>query len=141
VNGPERPTWQQYFEALNQALELPPLRTQAAATSHASAQLMRPVRATAKLLLAHFGDPIMDLYKRSEAAKTVMKWGEGLITKTPTPAEFSLLARTATYPTAKAENRLGWRPRFPMADGVALSAAWLRHHGYVPEGLVARDSA
>jgi nucleoside-diphosphate-sugar epimerase len=131
VNGPERPTWQEYFEALNGALALPPLRSQTPSTSHLSTQVMRPVRAGARLLLDHFDDQVMQLYQRFELAKRVMKWGEGLIRKTPTIAEFSLLARTATYPTEKARTQLGWSPRFRMADGVELSAAWLRHHGYV----------
>lgn len=140
VNGPERPSWQAYFEALNAALGLPPLRSQSATTSHASAQVMRPVRATAKFLLARFDEPIMALYRRSDLAKRLMKGAEGVIRKAPTPAELGMLRREVSFATRKAQERLGWRPAFPMTDGIAQSAAWLRHHGYVPEGVVSRDT-
>jgi hypothetical protein len=140
VNGPDRPTWSQYFAALNAALELPPLRGQNAAASHLSATAMAPVRATAKWMMARFGTQIMALYQRSDLAKTLMKGAEGMIRKTPTTAEFGLLSRRVSFASRKLEQRLGWRPCFPLADGVALSAAWLRHHGYVFAGEVSRDT-
>lgn len=140
VNGPERPSWNEYFAALNAALDLPPLQTQSAAASHLAAQLMRPVRATAKGLMARFESQIMGVYQRYDLAKTLMKGAEGMIRKTPTTAEFSMLARDVSFGTAKLEQQLGWRPRFPLSDGIALSADWLRHHGYVPDGDVSRES-
>lgn len=141
VNGPDRPTWAGYFSALNAALGLPPLQSQSAAASHLSAQLMRPVRSGAKLAIARFEKPIMALYERSDLAKTLMKGAEGLIRKTPTTAEFTMLGRSVSFATSKLEKQLEWRPRFPLADGVDLSAAWLRHHGYVPDGDVNREAS
>jgi nucleoside-diphosphate-sugar epimerase len=141
VNGAERPTWNEYFHALNDAMGLPPLRSQRVVTSHLSAQVMRPVRTTAKFLLARFEAPIMTLYQRSDLARSLMRGAEGLIRKTPSPAEFSMLGRTVSFSSAKLEARLGWRPRFPLDDGVALSVGWLRHHGYVPDGSVSHDTA
>lgn len=136
VNGLERPTWNAYFQALNAALGLPPLQGQSAATSHLSAQLMRPVRATAKGLMAHFEPQIMGIYQRYDWAKTLMKGAEGMIRKTPTTAEFDMLRREVSFGTGKIQSRLDWQPRFSMNDGIALSASWLRHHGYVSEGDV-----
>jgi nucleoside-diphosphate-sugar epimerase len=141
VNGPDRPSWAEYFHVLNAALALPPLRSQSAAASHLSARAMAPVRATAKWMMARFDAPIMALYQRSDLAKKWMKIAEGMIRKTPTSAEFGLLGRRVSFATGKLEQRLGWRPRFPLADGVALSAAWLRHHGYVPDGDVSRETS
>jgi nucleoside-diphosphate-sugar epimerase len=96
------------------------------------------VRTSAKWMMARFDAPIMALYQRSELAKKLMKTAEGMIRKTPTAAEFGLLGRRVSFATHKIERRLGWRPCFGLADGVAMSAAWLRHHGYVADGDVKR---
>jgi len=135
VNGPEQPSWNEYLTALNAALGLPPLRPQSSATSHLSARLMQPVRASAKFLLAHCGDAVKALYDRYAIAKAGMRFAEKLIKRTPTVGEFGLLGRRASFPTTKAETRLGYAPNFPMADGIALSVAWLRHHGYHRDGF------
>ncbi len=135
VNGPEPPSWNEYLAALNAALGLPPLRSQSRAASHASARLMAPVRASAKFLLAHCGDAIKALYDRYPLAKSAMRFAERTIKKTPTPGEFGFLSRTASFPTNKAQSRLGYAPKFSMAEGIALSVAWLRHHGYQRDGF------
>ena len=135
VSGPEQPSWNEYLAALNAALGLPPLRPQSSATSHLSAHLMAPVRASAKFLLANFGDAVKALYDRYALAKTVMRFAERTIKKTPTTGEFGLLGRSVRFPITKAETRLGYAPKFSMADGIELSVAWLRHHGYHRDGF------
>ncbi|MGH0037027.1 MAG: NAD-dependent epimerase/dehydratase family protein [Myxococcota bacterium] len=133
VNGPDRPSWQAYFEALNAAMGGGPLVGQSKATSHLSAYAMQPVRSFAKFLLAHFEKPIMAVYQRSALAKRVMQGAESAIKKTPTTGEFALLGRTGEYPTAKAREILDWEPRIDMQEGIRLSVLWLRHHGYLGE--------
>jgi hypothetical protein len=96
---------------------------------------MAPVRTSAKFLMAHCGDAIKALYDRYAIAKTVMRFAERTIKKTPTVGEFELLGRTASFPTAKVETRLGYAPEISMTDGIALSVAWLRHHGYHRDGF------
>jgi len=135
INGPEQPSWNEYLAALNTALGLPPLRPQSTTTSHLSARLMAPVRTSAKFLLAHCGDATKTLYDRYAIAKTVMRFAERTIKKTPSMGEFGLLGRTASFPTNKAEARLGYAPKFTMADGIGLSVAWLRHHGFHRDGF------
>jgi nucleoside-diphosphate-sugar epimerase len=131
VNGPESLTWHEYFERLNDALGLPPLVGQSGIVSHARARLMSPIRKTAKLAMAHFNDPIMKIYQRSHLAKLAMRQAEAAIRATPTSNEFALLGRTASYPTERAAAVIGYAPRFSVKAGIALSVAWLRHHGYV----------
>lgn len=133
INGPELSiTWNQYFDALNGALGLPPLKPQGRTSARLAAAAMQPVRTGAKLLLKRFQEPIMGLYKRSALAKAVMKQAESAIRQTPTASEFDLYSRKLSFPSTKAERLLGYKPVFDMADGVALSAGWLRHHRYVP---------
>lgn len=134
VNGDDRPTWFEYFTALNAALGLPPIEAKTPTGSRFAALAMQPVRATAKLALKHFQRPIMHLYQNSDAARVVMKFAEGMIRRAPTSGEFRLYGRRGTFPTAKAERLLGYRPRVSMAEGVALSAAWVRHSGLLRTG-------
>ena len=126
VNGPDRVTWNQYFEALNAALGNPPLARESVVRARLRAGLMQPVRKGAKLALKRFQRPIMAAYQRSRIAQRIMKSAETRIRQTPSPAEFSLYSRTAHYDNSKAAAVLGYTPRFTMSEGVALSAAWLR---------------
>jgi nucleoside-diphosphate-sugar epimerase len=133
INGPELTiTWNQYFDALNEACGLPPLKPQGRASARFASAVMQPVRTGAKMLLKRFQEPIMGLYKRNALAKALMKRAESAIRQTPTVAEFDLYSRKLSFPTTKAERLLGYKPVFDMAQGVALSAGWLRHHRYVP---------
>lgn len=135
INGPEQPTWSAYLQALNDALGLPPLKPRSATASHLSARVMSPVRAGAKFLLAHYGGAVKAIYDRYAIAKLGMRFAERTIRKTPTLGELGLLRRVASFPTTKAQTLLGYAPSFSMADGIGLSAAWLRHHGYHRDGF------
>lgn len=131
VNGPDRPTWYQYFSALNDAMGLPPLNSGGVATARLVAAVMKPVRTTAKFALGKFKKQIMGLYQRSALAKKAMKSAEQAIRQSPSANEFRLYGKKLSLSTAKAEALIGYRPGFTMDDGLALSAAWLEHHGYV----------
>lgn len=134
VNGPElNLTWNQYFDALNAALGYPPLVPKGKAAARLASGAMQPVRKSAKWLLKHFQEPILNLYKTNAIAKAVMKTAETMIRSTPTVGEYVLYSRTDYFPTAKAQRLIGYTPAFDMAHGVALSAAWARRHRYVVE--------
>ena len=98
--------------------------------SHLAASVMMPVRKGAKALLRRFGGPILTLYKRNALARRVMRRAEATIRQTPTMGEFQLYSRPVTFSAAKAKRVLGYRPSVPMATGVDLIGAWLRHHRY-----------
>lgn len=134
INGPDRPTWSQYFHALNDAMGLPPLIAERPGRARLSAMAMQPVRKSAKLALKYFQPQIMAAYKRSDLVKSVMKKAEGAIRTTPTPEEFVVYSRVASYETGKAQRELGWQPRFPMADALPLAAEWLRQNGFITMG-------
>ncbi len=131
VGGPEVPTWNAYFEALNTALGLPPLARQAEGGSRATSLLVHPVRMAAKFGMKQFEKQIMTVYQSSAAAKNLMKRAEKLIRGTPGLDEFSYYGRRGTYPIDKARRLLGYAPAFDMARSLPLTAAWLRAHGYI----------
>jgi len=130
VNGEERPTWNEYFRSLNASLGFAPLREPDLAQGLLRTGLLMPVRKTAKLFLKHFQPQIRALYRRSDLAQRLMRSAERSIRNTPSTAEFRLYSHRAFYRTEKAARILGYRPAFKMTEGVALSAAWLRHHRY-----------
>lgn len=131
INGPDRPTWFEYFTALNQSLGLPPIASASTGASRFAAMAMAPVRGAAKFALAHFGDSIMRLYQSSEISKRIMKRLEGAIRKAPTAGEFELYSKEISVPTEKAARILGYRPRVDMETGVGLSADWALSNGFV----------
>jgi nucleoside-diphosphate-sugar epimerase len=131
VNGEERPTWNEYFHALNDALGLPPLRPASAMRSRMKAGLMMPVRKTAKFVLNRFQPIVMRVYQRSNVAKNLMRHAETAIRNAPTAAEFDLYSLRVSYEQDKAREMLAYRPAFSMRDGVELSVAWLRDQQYV----------
>ena len=131
VNGRERPTWNEYFHALNRAMGLPPLLPRTPTQARASARIVDPLRKSAKFLIKNFEAPIMGAYRRSDTVKTLMKRAERLIRTTPAPTEFDVYSRKASYSTAKAERLLGYRPSFALDEALTLTAAWLRASGLI----------
>ena len=136
INGVETVTWNHYFHTLSTAMGLPEFTPASTTRSHVSALLMAPVRSSAKFLLREFQDQIMAVYKRFDAVKVVMRTAENMVKKTPTSSEFKLYSKDAFYVTSKASQLLGYKPMFSMDEGIELSVAWLRHHGFVGNNSV-----
>jgi nucleoside-diphosphate-sugar epimerase len=132
VNGDPGPTWQEYFTCLNDGLGLPPLESTGVAHSRLRAAAMLPARKIAKYLITNHRDAVMRLAQRSLLLKNAMRRAEGIIRQTPAPNEFEVYSRTTVYDISRAREVLGFEPAFSMEEGVALSAAWLRHNGYGP---------
>lgn len=131
INGPERPTWNDYFQALNAALGLPPLLYAEPGKARLAQKAMEPVRAVAKTTLKRLKPQIMALYQRSEVARRFMKAAEARVRNTPNANELEAFGRRVSFSNAKAERVLGYRPSFPMAEALPLTAAWLRASGFV----------
>lgn len=131
INGPEQPTWHEYFAALNEAMGLAPLVATTPVGARLKANAVLPFRKTAKFLITHFQSQIMGVAQRSQLARNAMVRAEALIRTTPAPSEFAVYSKKAFYPSNKAQEMLGYRPKFPMAEALPLVGAWLHHHGYV----------
>jgi nucleoside-diphosphate-sugar epimerase len=131
VNGPERPTWWEYFEAFNAALGLPPLTLPGARSASARLAVEQPLRAAAHLAARRMKSPLRAVAGRFRLAQSLLRSARSSILSIPTGNEVRLYGREVSFSPAKAERVLGYVPRFTMADGVALSAAWALHHGYV----------
>ena len=131
VNGEERLTWWQYLNDLSQAIDRPRLNGGHRFARRVRTAALAPVRTTARKLLDRFQQPIMAVYQRSPVAQRLMRKVEGVIRRTPSPGEYRLFKRNVHVPVDKARELLGYRSQFPAARGMALSASWLRHHGFL----------
>jgi UDP-glucose 4-epimerase len=131
VNGPERPTWYEYFAALNERLGLPPLEGQSSTPGPSGlvAGVTVPVRAVAKFGFRHFGGVIELLRTRSRLVERALKSAEKRIRAAPNAAELELYGRPVSFPAAKARKVLGYRPEFDMDRGLARTVDWLEASG------------
>ncbi|MCA9239278.1 MAG: NAD(P)-dependent oxidoreductase, partial [Planctomycetales bacterium] len=128
INGPDRVTWNEYFERFNAALGLPPLKSIAPARSRARTLLMDQVGRATDLVRDHFEDRLMDIYLRGGWMSRLMKRIKGKLDATPSSSELTgLYSREARYDDSLARRTLGYHPRVSLDQGLAASVAWLRH--------------
>lgn len=131
LNGPEVITWNQYSQRFNAALGLPDLKVASPSSSKLRAAMMQSVKSSAKFVLDHFEGPLKKIYERSRGARSVMQFAEKSIKTTATLAELNLYNRRAVILTSKAQEMLGYNPRFNVDAGLQLSVSWLKHLGLV----------
>jgi nucleoside-diphosphate-sugar epimerase len=129
MSGPDIVTWNQYFQKFNAALGLPELRAIRSRKARLYSGLMKPVRSSAKFLLAHFASPLKKISQRYRPARIAMKAFEKKMKTTPQSDEFSLYSRNAVYLSAKARDLLGFQPKFDLDTGLALTVSWLNQLG------------
>jgi len=130
VTGPEAPTWNAYFRALNDALGLPPLGEPSTAAVRLRSGLLEPPRRLARLTLRRFEAQVRATYDRNDAARGLIRHAKTLLSNTASLEELALFRRRARYVPVRAQTLLGWEPRFDLRAGLADSVAWLRHEGW-----------
>lgn len=132
VNGPERVTWNEYFEAFNHALGLPPLPAIPTGRARTEVALKDVARKMSGFLLDRYGDALMKLYLRGGIANRLMKRMKRSLVASPSGFELrNLYTRQAYYSCEKARRLLGYAPSVDLATGLRLTASWLDHHGYL----------
>ena len=127
INGSDAITWNEYFRRFNAALGLPPLREISGGAFKSKSVLMTPIKATARYVLNHYSDAITKLYKKYDVTRKIMRRAEKSMKTTPGGTELEMFSRVARYSFAKAESILGYKPRFNLDAGLALSVKWLAH--------------
>ena len=129
VNGPDGVTWQAYVEGLNEALGYPALEPPPAAPARLRSKLTQPVRSVVKAAYFQFEKPVQAVYKKSRAARAVIKKVQTTLQRVPSPAEYDLYGRDVHFPTDRARDELGYRPAVTARSGIQASAQWLLHEG------------
>ncbi len=129
VNGDDVITWNEYFSRFNTALGREPLPAINTWPIAVKAQLLSPVRTSAKYALARFGRVAMRLHAQSSLAAKYMKATESLLKLTPTNEQLKLYGVRAKYVIDKAKDELGYAPRVGSKQGLEFCVAWLHQQG------------
>ncbi|MFX0195380.1 MAG: NAD-dependent epimerase/dehydratase family protein [Candidatus Hodarchaeota archaeon] len=144
INGPERITWNRYFQCFNDTLGLPMLRAISPARSKMKTAVRDRIISFTSYFLDRFGDTIMDIYMRGGVLRKIMKQVKNSLDTTPSSTELqNLYSRDAFFVTSKAQRMLGYKPKFDLAAGLRMSVLWLDHHGFLhqPPSLPGNASA
>ncbi len=129
VNGPDRPTWNTYFQKLNDALELPPLQRISPTKSQFRTRVMGAVGSVTSFFKAKFEDRLMEIYLRGGFASRLMKRLKGELDSTPSTGELNdLYSRKANYGDLKSHQLLGYSPRFDLNKGIQQTIDWMVLH-------------
>jgi nucleoside-diphosphate-sugar epimerase len=132
VNGPDQLSWNEFFEAFNAELGLPPLRRWSRAEALLRAgvgQLLRAAKelaggrsaqvssgARTPLAPRRPGTRAGALSRLVEALKATPRWR----------SLTGLYPRRVVYPDDKARRLLGYAPKVEAREGIRRSAAWFR---------------
>ena len=140
INGDETVSWTEYYRLMNQALGLYPSGIETDSALRRNSFLLQPVRSIAKVILGRFRPLVMKVYARNPLAKVLLKRAELSLKTTPTPNELGLYGRRVHFANDKAKKDLGTGDTTTLSVGLDLSAAWLRHHGFMGGGREERRS-
>jgi predicted dehydrogenase/nucleoside-diphosphate-sugar epimerase len=134
VNGPETPTWNEYFKRFNAALGLPPLKSISPSRSKLKTRAMDMVRNTTSAIKARFEDRLMEIYLRGGWAGQMMKRLKGRLDTTPSGGELhDLYSRKAVYVDERIQEELGYRPTYDLDRGMQSTIQWMLLHEYLKQ--------
>jgi predicted dehydrogenase/nucleoside-diphosphate-sugar epimerase len=129
VNGPETPTWNQYFGKMNHALGLPELQPISSVKSRRTAWFTDTVRGITSSIKARFEEQLMEIYLRGGRASQLMKKLKSHLQNTPSADELNdLFNRKAIYKDDAIRNELGYHPDFNLDAGIAHTLHWMLLH-------------
>lgn len=129
ANGPDIPTFNEYFERLSRALgrELPQTTSEILGLQVA---IRRPIRAIGKYMLKNHRNLILEAANRSFFLKDLMKRTEDDLRLKPNDDEILLYGMDVTYSLERAKE-IGFEPQMSLDDGLAASVEWARSVGLI----------
>lgn len=133
IAGPTRLTWDEFFQKLNEKASIADLDSRSLATLYLWALAVTPLRLVGRELMASHEDTVVTATTQSKKLKWAAEFALDIIDQSPTLRDLDLYRRKAVYSIEKAENVLGYDPRFDLDEGLSLSAEWLCHHGYLED--------
>ena len=114
ISGSETTSWHDWYERVRAALGCPPLPAISPAAWRRRSLGSLPFKAVMR------------------AAPALRRLMARRLEVCPAQAELAMFALAATYPTDRAAERLGWRPRVRLAEGLQDAMAWLRANPPAP---------
>lgn len=137
IVGPERLTWNQYFERFNDALGLQPLQKFSQNQSTLKSAVRDRINGVTSFFVDRYRDQLMDIYLHNKFLGDLMRKLKTSLHSTPSANELqNLFSRDAHYVGDKARDVRGFRPQFDAQKGLHLSALWLDHNGFLDQPIV-----
>lgn len=139
VNGPEVPTWNDYYRAVNRQLGLPELQPISAAKSKWTSRIMDSVRSVTGAIKSKFQDQLMEIYLRGGWAGQMMKRLKKRLENTPSGGELhDLFNRRAIYKDDAIRRELGYEASFTLEQGIQSTLRWMILHELIrhPEKVI-----
>jgi nucleoside-diphosphate-sugar epimerase len=129
ANGPDTPTFNEYFERLSRALgrELPQATIESLGLQVA---IRRPIRAVGKYMLKNHRGLILEAANRSFFLKDLMKRMEDDLRFRPNDDEILLYGMDVTYMSGRAKE-IGFESRMSLDEGLYASVDWARFAGLI----------
>jgi nucleoside-diphosphate-sugar epimerase len=129
LNGPEIPTWNEYFSKFNSTLGLPALREIDPGRTRLRSSLIAPIRAAALYSRKRFEGSIKKIAGRFEPIKNFLGDMERTIRLIPRKNELDLYNRKAYYSAKKIHRLLDFEPVVDVDTGLKLSVLWMDQVG------------
>lgn len=126
-NGPDVPTWNEYYERVSQAMGTGPLQPEGGNLG-LSVAARRPVRAVGKYVLKHHRELLMKIASRNYLATDIMRRTEEDLRLKPNDTEMDLFRLDVVYSIGKA-HKLGFTPKTKLDQGISRSLEWARSVG------------
>lgn len=130
VTSGETVSWNEYYKALNDALDGSPLAPRSYWRLYLWTAMVRPLRDVGTYAMDQHEEGVKAVTDGSHLVERFTKYVRKQITEAPTLSEMELYRRKAKYPNAKITDQLGYAPRFDLNNGQRLSAEWIAHHGF-----------
>ncbi|MEM7783784.1 MAG: NAD-dependent epimerase/dehydratase family protein [Planctomycetota bacterium] len=129
INGPQQPTWNEYFVEFNQRLGLPPLKQIKQSKSRFKTKVMDGVGKVTSFFKSKFEDKLMEIYLQGGTASRWMKRLKSALDSTPSSNELNdLYSRQIRYSDEKIRKLLGYQPSFSLERGIDATIEWMRLH-------------
>jgi nucleoside-diphosphate-sugar epimerase len=139
INGPEVITWNEYFRRFNSLLNLPDLKEISSFRARFKAISRNVFRATMKLIQNSMTQQMVRRMIGSTRRTAVGRMADSARSSVGLAVELhelnQLYPRKAIYVTNKAQNMLGYHPKYDVNTSLKLSIEWMEHHGIITRSI------
>ena len=132
LSGENVITWNDYFQTYNELGGLPEIKVSNKANIYLKTLLSYPLKWSLKLGRKYFEKTLFDIYQEMQRKYPgLTRKMDSLFRGSIQPEEFKFFAQKSKFSIRKAHSFLGYKPQYTFEKGIAITARWLKHHGYL----------
>lgn len=129
VGGSQVISWNNYFKEFNKQMgfaDISVIRDEVYMKIKIKSLFYYPIKIIAKMLLSKYDHMARYYYRRFLLARKLMNNIENELKLNLNPSDLELFERSANYESKKIARMLGYKPIYPISDGLRLTAEWLK---------------